>query len=179
VLALAEREGLKKRGTRLERGRRDSVLRQLTHPSKKKPSSSSSSSTHLFRSETGNDSDTEAFIDPKLAMYRLHEGVSHASRASDVGELHRLQKSSTKPRHDGKKKDNGSEKSEAKREKQRAPPAIVSSRRCKELPELFYFFRPPRHARDGICARLDGEKSDRRVSIVKMDKGPKKPFSKS
>ena len=82
-------------------------------PPKKKPSSSSSSSTHLFRSESGNDSDTEAFIDPKLAMYRLHEGVSHASRASDVGELHRLQKSSTKPRHDGKKKDNGSEKSEA------------------------------------------------------------------
>lgn len=50
---------------------------------------------------------------------------------------------------------------------------------AKSYPELFYFFRPPRHARDGICARLDGEKSDRRVSIVKMDKGPKKPFSKS
>ena len=67
----------------------------------KKPSSSTSL-TFLRRSETGNDSDTEAFTDPRLAMYRLHEGVSHASRASDVGELHRLQKSSTKPRHDGK-----------------------------------------------------------------------------
>mgnify|MGYP000267032337 CR=1 FL=1 len=58
----------------------------------------------FLRSESSSkhdESDSEAVIDPKLAMYRLHEGVSHASRASDVGELHRLQKSSTKPRHDG------------------------------------------------------------------------------
>ena len=44
--------------------------------------------------------DSDADINP-LALWRLHEGVSGASRAVDVAELHRLQKSSTKPRHDG------------------------------------------------------------------------------
>ena len=91
---------------------KDSVNQQ-TNKQKKKTSYSSGITSQLtatfvlFRSEaspaTGKhyESDNEAVIDPKLAMYRLHEGVSHASRASDVGELHRLQKSSTKPRHDG------------------------------------------------------------------------------
>ena len=39
----------------------------------------------------------------RLSMWRLHEGVSGASRAVDVAELYRLQKSSTKPRHDGER----------------------------------------------------------------------------
>lgn len=76
---------------------------------------------HFFCSEANKhsyESDSEAVVDPKLAMYRLHEGVSHASRASDVGELHRLQKSSTKPRHDGEFLIDSM--MEAKKEKKRA-----------------------------------------------------------
>lgn len=34
-------------------------------------------------------------------LFRLHEGVSGASRAENVQDLHRLQKSSTRPRVDG------------------------------------------------------------------------------
>ena len=51
--------------------------------------------------ETGFDSDADT--NPLMSMWRLHEGVSGASRAVDVAELHRLQKSSTKPRHDGER----------------------------------------------------------------------------
>ena len=36
--------------------------------------------------------------DARTATFRLNEGVSHSSRAEDLEDLHRLQKSSTKPR---------------------------------------------------------------------------------
>lgn len=36
--------------------------------------------------------------DARTATFRLNEGVSHSSRAEDLDDLHRLQKSSTKPR---------------------------------------------------------------------------------
>ena len=36
--------------------------------------------------------------DSRTATFRLNEGVSHSSRAEDLDDLHRLQKSSTKPR---------------------------------------------------------------------------------
>ena len=39
----------------------------------------------------------DKWADPK-ATFRLHEGVSNNSRASDQAHLHRLQKAATKPR---------------------------------------------------------------------------------
>lgn len=39
----------------------------------------------------------DKWADPK-ATFRLHEGISNPSRAEDQAHLHRLQKSSTKPR---------------------------------------------------------------------------------
>ena len=39
----------------------------------------------------------DKWADPK-ATFRLHEGISNPSRAEDLPHLHRLQKSSTKPR---------------------------------------------------------------------------------
>ena len=36
--------------------------------------------------------------DSKSATWRLHEGISNASRAENLQDLHRLQKSATKPR---------------------------------------------------------------------------------
>lgn len=99
MLALSKEQSLKKRGRRLERGAtereltRKNILLIITLEKKNVRSELAANNTY--------ESDNEAVIDPKLAMYRLHEGVSHASRAADVGELHRLQKSSTKPRHDG------------------------------------------------------------------------------
>jgi len=35
--------------------------------------------------------------DLRTTTFRLNEGVSHSSRAEDIADLHRLQKSSTKP----------------------------------------------------------------------------------
>lgn len=108
------------------------------------------------------ESDTEAVVDPKLAMYRLHEGVSHASRASDVGELHRLQKSSTKPRHDGEfdlidDDDDGREARKKQRERL-APPFPKCHRRFAMGSNRARPVRPPRHARDGRSCEATGKR---------------------
>ena len=59
----------------------------------------------LYRRENGNGNHTENGDmahsppdDSKSATWRLHEGVSTASRAENLQDLHRLQKSATKPR---------------------------------------------------------------------------------
>ena len=43
-------------------------------------------------------SDASHLVDERASTYRLLEPVSHPSRAEDLVDLHRLQKSSTKPR---------------------------------------------------------------------------------
>ncbi|EIE24776.1 hypothetical protein COCSUDRAFT_53066 [Coccomyxa subellipsoidea C-169] len=45
-------------------------------------------------------SDASHLVDERASTYRLLEPVSHPSRAEDLVDLHRLQKSSTKPRQD-------------------------------------------------------------------------------
>jgi len=47
------------------------------------------------------DSDAEAADNARTSTFRLHEGTSHPSRAGNVDDLHRLQKSVTRARHDG------------------------------------------------------------------------------
>lgn len=44
----------------------------------------------------GEEADDEVH-DLRTTTFRLNEGVSHSSRAEDIADLHRLQKSSTKP----------------------------------------------------------------------------------
>ena len=43
-------------------------------------------------------SDANNLVDERASTYRLLEPVAHPSRAEDLVDLHRLQKSSTKPR---------------------------------------------------------------------------------
>ncbi|KAK9814537.1 hypothetical protein WJX72_007563 [[Myrmecia] bisecta] len=51
-----------------------------------------------LKSDNGNDA-----VDDKTSTYRLSEGVNNPSKAEDLVDLHRLQKSSTKPRPDDAK----------------------------------------------------------------------------
>ena len=66
--------------------------------------STSASSPHLTSEAAqaaAHDSDAEG-DNHRTSTFRLHEGVSHPSRADNVDDLHRLQKSVTKARHDGR-----------------------------------------------------------------------------
>ena len=61
----------------------------------------------LTHSESGSaphaDSDAEAADNHRTSTFRLHEGTANPSRADNVDDLHRLQKSVTKARHDGER----------------------------------------------------------------------------
>ena len=77
------------------------------------------------------DSDAEAADAARTSTFRLHEGTSHPSRAGNVDDLHRLQKSVTKARHDGKNGERWREGGEEGRGAVRLPPACRPGRRAR------------------------------------------------
>ena len=104
------------------------------------------------------DSDAEAADNHRTSTFRLHEGTSHPSRADNVDDLHRLQKSVTKARHDGEGERKRKERKpgvECGMDGQRGPPLPVAltPRSLSLLSLLAHAQRTPTSGRSRLCPR--------------------------